>query len=332
MKPPSILLASICAILSVNALDGKIQAGKKSLEFAGETFFLSDSRGDSVGVRNKYLPQGQTIENWTRAITIHLYYGESDVEFLMENQKSIVADSFPDAKLASQVTRNKREARLRYLVNTEKPASLAQFNIWRFIKVEDPRPQVLAYQFTTQKFTDDFDGFNRKIIENLETWTQALLQARFQLPTHKVNIDLVDNIESRGINKIKEGELYEGISLLVEATRKDPQNPIRHFNLGNILLTYAKNLYREDSVQNALLLFNEAKEYLEEAVVLFQIFSPEAEQHSQANFLLGEIEFNIHENYDLARDHYKKALTINPGNREAQAALRIFKEKPDESN
>lgn len=300
---------------------------RDELEFDGNTYELARSVADSEGIWNQYLPAGQTLENWTHAISLRLYFKETNPVALMEQQEQQVAASFPDANFGSQITRDEREARLRYRVFTEKPVPVSELSMWRFIRIENPRTQVLAYQFSYRERRNDPERFERALKENLSRWTGEFLRVRFDPPVFRVNRRQLDTFQDRGIELIRNGKPSEGIPMLFDVVERDPLNPQRHFNLGRILFTYAKSLLQGETLQEAMLLFNRSQEVLEESVELFEVFDPEARNHSRARYYLGEIEFQINGNFEVARLHYEEALAIDPLNREAREALRVYQKK-----
>ena len=308
----------------LNAVEGNITADRDEIEFAGELYYLAKSVGDANGVWNQYLPKGQTIEDWDQAISLRLYYKQETAEDLMENQKDLVNETFPEAQIATQVTRDGKEARLRYIVQTEKPIPVAEFSMWRFVEMKEPRVQVLAYQFSYRQFTEDLKSFQVSLDKRLPDWTERFLRVRFDPPQFRVNTREIDSLQNRGIYLIEEGETGRGLSLMMQAVEQDPQNPLRHLNVGSVLFTYAKGLLEPETMEEAMLLFNKAQEFLEEANHLYEVFDPKSEAHSKTLFYLGEIEFHIKENYERAEVYYRRALKMDPLNREARQALKAY--------
>lgn len=324
----SLMFRLLMTILGLSGLailaEGNISPNREEIDFSGDPYYLAKSVGDSNGIWNLYLPKGRSAEDWNRSISIRLYYKQDEAESLMENQKKLVNESFSDAQIATQVTRDGKEARLRYVVQTQKPLPLSQFSMWRFIELREPRVQVLAYQFTFREFTDDLERFQASLDQRLEEWTKEFLRVRFNPPEFRVKTRAIDSLETRGITLIQEGEAGRGLSLMIDAVNQDPQNPVRHFNLGQVIFTYAKGLLEPETMEEAMLLFNQAQDYLEEADHLFEVFDPGSEQHSQTLFYLGEVEFHIKENYEKAELYYRRALKMDPLNRDARDALKAY--------
>ncbi len=320
-RAPALLLLLALAPL----LRGEISVDRDELQFDGKTYRLARSVADAEGIWNQYLPHGQNLENWTHSLSLRLYFQHDDPVTLMERQQDQVSAAFPDADFGSQITRDEREARLRYHVYTKKPVPVSELSMWRFIRMEDSRLQVLAYQFSYRERRDDPERFEQALKENLSRWTELFLRGRFQPPAFRVNHRQLDALQEQAIRLIQEGKMSEGLTMMMDAVERDPLNPQRHFNLGRILFTYAKSLLQAETLQEAMLLFNRSQEVLEETADLFEIFDPEAKNHSMARFLLGEIEFQINGNFEVARLHYEEALAIDPLNRDAREALRVYR-------
>lgn len=311
-------------ITSSNAVGGTITADRDEIEFSGEIYYLAKSVGDANGIWNQCLPQNQTIDNWSRSLSLRLYYKQESAEDLMENQKELVQETFPEAQMASQITRDGKEARLRYIVQAEKPIPIAEFSMWRFVEMKEPRVQILAYQFSHRQFTEDLVAFETSLDQRLPEWTDRFLRVRYKPPQFRVKTREIDSLQTQGIYLIEEGETARGLSLMIQAVEQDPQNPIRHLNVGRVLFPYAKGLLQPETMEEAMLLFNRAQEFFEEAEHLFEVFDPESEAHSKTLFYLGEIEFHIKENYERAEVYYRRALKMDPLNRDARQALEPY--------
>lgn len=320
-------LFSLLAVFMVPAHGGitPTPAGPETLRFLDRQFELVRAVGDAQGVWKQYVPAGQTLENWTESVSLHLFYGNRGPRELMEQHRDMVEENFPGAEFGEQVTRDGREARLRYIVRTDDPVPVGKFTIWRFMAMERPRVQVLAYEYSLRTFNPDRTEFNREINDNMSSWTQALLQARYSAPEIRVNRRQVDGLGRRGAALIQGGQVPEGLRLLVQATEEDPQNPDRFLNLGKVLFSLARSRFSAETEQEALTLFSRARDILEEAAELYAIFSPRDPGHAEALYLLGEIAFHIHDNLELARIRYEKALDINPQHNEARSAMRVFR-------
>jgi tetratricopeptide (TPR) repeat protein len=130
-----------------------------------------------------------------------------------------------------------------------------------------------------------------------------------------------DQLEQKGLSAIDEGRMDEGLSLLQEALKLDPQGS-RHLNFGTILFGNGVSLQKRGNSEESIKVFRQAEEEIQQAL---KLFDPEGETTfiSQAYSLLGEMYANAFNDNAKAKTFYEKALSFyeNPAARRGLAAL-----------
>jgi tetratricopeptide (TPR) repeat protein len=130
-----------------------------------------------------------------------------------------------------------------------------------------------------------------------------------------------DVLEQKGLGLIDDGRMDDGIQLLREAIRIDPQAN-RHLNLGSILFGNGVALQKKGNSDEAVKTFKEAESELQQAI---KQFDPNGETTflSEAYNLLGEIYAHGFNDKAKAKNFYEKSLSFydNPDAKRGLAAV-----------
>jgi tetratricopeptide (TPR) repeat protein len=129
-----------------------------------------------------------------------------------------------------------------------------------------------------------------------------------------------DRTEQRGLELIDQGEMAQGLDLLREALREDPQAN-RHLNLGSILFGNGVTLQKQGKSDEAEKIFAEAQAELLQAV---QQFDPKEETTfiSEGYNLLGELAVASNDKLG-AKKYFEKSISFyeNPAAKRGLAGL-----------
>ncbi len=129
---------------------------------------------------------------------------------------------------------------------------------------------------------------------------------------------------NQGITLIQEGKMNEGLALMKKATELTPEDPGWHMNYGSMLYSQGSSLLKGGSLDESLPLIKEAEKELVLAAQLFEGQKGQNISAGQCYFLLGDIYYYVLEDKMKAKDFYVKSVTTNPGQQEAQDALKNF--------
>ncbi len=142
-----------------------------------------------------------------------------------------------------------------------------------------------------------------------------------KIPVVNLNVGKADQLEQQGLVAIDEGKMDEGLGLLQEALRLDPQGS-RHLNFGMVLLGNGVSLQKQGKTEEALKILRESESEIQHAL---KLFDPDGETTfiSQAYNLLGEMYANAFNDKAKAKTFYEKSLSFydNPAARRGLAAL-----------
>jgi tetratricopeptide (TPR) repeat protein len=131
-----------------------------------------------------------------------------------------------------------------------------------------------------------------------------------------------DDIEQQGLGLIDDGHMDQGVKLLREAIKIDPQAN-RYLNLGSILFGNGVALQKQGQSDEAAQTFKEAEDQLQQAI---KRFDPNGETTflSEAYNLLGAIYANGFNDKTKAKAFYEKSLSFydNPEAKRGLAALK----------
>ena len=118
-----------------------------------------------------------------------------------------------------------------------------------------------------------------------------------------------DALEDKATEAIDEGQITQGLDLMVQAIRLDPSS-LRFMNYGSVLFGNGVAAFKESGPQKGTEILREAEAQLHKAI---EGFDPNKDQVylSQCYFLLGEMYRNAFDDKMKAREYYQKAASLN---------------------
>jgi hypothetical protein len=172
MRAFSSVLSAICVLLPAAMLSAA------NLEFDGETYVKKDSNDTPEIRRVEYVRENETLDNWTRLITIRNFTAlDNAKEAVLAFAERLKQDD-PSSDPVTLISNDGETAIISFVVGPE-DGSYGEFNVWRYAKVEG-YPGLIACQFA-YRFTGTTDEETDKFKEDILRWTKELAEADFDL-------------------------------------------------------------------------------------------------------------------------------------------------------
>jgi hypothetical protein len=140
----------------VAAAKDPLASRPESVDFCGRQFFFAGARRDYA----EYIPQGQTLKNWTQLVAIRTGDGFDDPRVYAQEVITLIKKSDPLSRSAMRYSAKKESAILDYITS---PAdrSYIEFNILKIEK--NGENSIVAYQYVVREYKDQ-----KRFLESLK--------------------------------------------------------------------------------------------------------------------------------------------------------------------
>jgi hypothetical protein len=161
------LMSLVGAMRPAQAKGAKSAEPPAAVEFDGQTLHLAwQSENPELPV-SEFIPEGETLEKWTRLASIRRYPDLDDAQELAKLTVEEVAKSYPGSPTNLVDDPHSSDAIIEFVVNAPDD-SFAEYNLFKYAK--DPSGGVVAEQYALRTYGD-----RKTFMDELSTRRQQLL-------------------------------------------------------------------------------------------------------------------------------------------------------------
>jgi len=149
-------LATLFAVLSCSALCLADEPGKPQLQFQDETYELAFAQANQFEAINEYIPEEETLEEWSSLIAVRTYAGRKDYRELAGRLVQALQQKNPLARAALHTTPDGKRSMVDF-VTWDLDAEVTEFNVFIYQLTPDGQ-SVLAQQYAERVYGKE-EGF-----------------------------------------------------------------------------------------------------------------------------------------------------------------------------
>lgn len=134
-----------CAFFCLPALTIAQQSNKPTFEFQDETYELAFAQSNQFEAINEYIPEGETLEDWSSLIAVRLYNGRRDYRELAGRLVQALNQKNPLARAAIHSSSDGKRTMVDF-ITWDLDAEITEFNVFIY-QIGPDGNSVLAQQY-----------------------------------------------------------------------------------------------------------------------------------------------------------------------------------------
>lgn len=145
--------AAVLIAIAICTFGQPAKGEKPQLEFEDETYVLAFAQANQFEAINEYIPEAETLEEWTSLIAIRTYAGRKDYRELAGRLVQALKQKNPQARAALHTSPDGKRTMVDF-VTWDTEAEITEFNIFIYQLTPDGQG-VLAQQYAERAYGED---------------------------------------------------------------------------------------------------------------------------------------------------------------------------------